>query len=74
MSSTLKHEIFDLFYGKRMVTRSGGGKIKNKMSRLNPSLEDINFIKNKIKDKKLMNYFNKLLNRDTRIAPPPRPT
>jgi len=75
MESVTKGDIFDLFYAKQDVVRSGGGKVKSKMTRQSPSLKQVNALESKIKDnKKLMKYFVKLRYRKSDIAPPPRPT
>ena len=70
---TKKQEIFDIFYGKKPKARKGGGTIKNKMTRLNPSFEEINNLEKNIKNTILLKYFNKIKNRDVNLAPPPRP-
>ena len=72
---TTKGDIFDLFYAKRDVVRSGGGKVKSKMTRISPSLEQVQKMESHIKDdKKLLKYFVKLRDRKAGIAPPPRPS
>lgn len=69
-----KGEIFDLFYKIQPVTRSGGGTSKNKMTRCTVTSDEQKKMKEKIgDDSKLMVYYDKLLNRDVTIAPPPRP-
>jgi hypothetical protein len=72
-----KGALFDLFYGKKQVTRSGGGTVKTKMTRL--LVSDSNLVKMESKIKKsenskfFMKYFTKLKDRKAGIAPPPRP-
>ena len=76
IQSLSKCEIFDLFYSKQSVVRSGGGKVKNKMTRNEPSLSLIDLMEKRIKkdgNKKMLDYFNKLRTRNPNIAPPPRP-
>jgi hypothetical protein len=69
-----KSIIFDLFYGHRDVVRSGGGKLKSKMTRKTPSLDKIKEMEKKVKENKaLFSYFEKLRDRKSNIAPPPRP-
>lgn len=73
---SLKRDVFDLFYGVNETTRSGGGKLKMKMGKLRPAMKDMENIAARVKetgDAKLLAYFEKLLNRPTDIAPPPRP-
>jgi hypothetical protein len=69
--------IFDLFYGKKQVTRSGGGTVKTKMTRRLVSDENLNKMETKIKKssdaKFFIKYFLKLKSRKPDIAPPPRP-
>jgi len=75
METVAKGDIFDLFYSKQDVVRSGGGKVKSKMTRQCPTLKQVTALENKIKDnKKLLKYFVKLRDRKAGIAPPPRPT
>ena len=70
-----KSQIFDLFYSKQDVVRSGGGKLKTKMSRNKPPLQKVEELEKKIKEnKKLYDYFLKLRTRKPDIAPPPRPS
>ena len=72
---TSKRDIFDLFYSKQDVVRGGGGKIKSKMTRKNPSLSEIKKMETIVRDNKLLfNYFKKLHTRNPKIAPPPRPS
>lgn len=72
---TSKSDIFDIFYSKQDVVRGGGGKIKSKMTRKNPSLLEIQKMEELVRhNKPLFNYFKKLLIRDPNIAPPPRPS
>lgn len=78
---TTKQDIFDLFYGKKMKGRAGGGTLKSKMTRLSPSHDDMENMKKSIRKlddpymvNKLLEYFNKLHGRKPEIAPPPRPT
>jgi hypothetical protein len=69
-----KSIIFDLFYGQQDVVRSGGGKLKSKMTRKTPSLDKIKEMEKKVKENKaLFSYFEKLRDRKSNIAPPPRP-
>ena len=72
-----KCEIFDLFYSKKQTVRAGGGTVKTKMQRIQPSLEDITKIEMRIKQgenaKFFMKYFTKLRERKAGLAPPPRP-
>jgi hypothetical protein len=69
-----KSIIFYFFYGKQDVVRSGGGKLKSKMTRKSPSLNKINELEKQIIDNKvLVLYFGKLRNRASNIAPPPCP-
>ena len=69
-----KCSIYDIFYHKQMVTRSGGGTLKNKMCRRMVSVDVTETFQKKLAgDKKLLEYFNKLKNRNPSIAPPPRP-
>jgi len=71
-----KAKIFDVFYGEKSVTRSGGGTSKKKMCRLAVSNDKIKEVLSVLKsaDNKIMiKYFEKLQNRDVKIAPPPRP-
>lgn len=76
MQNMTKGEIFDLFYSKQNVVRSGGGKVKSKMARKSPSLTTIKAMQKRVKkddNKKMIQYFDKLLKRNPNIAPPPRP-
>lgn len=73
MKTITKGEIFDLFYQRKEVSRSGGGKMKQKMCRLNVSIEKIQEFRKQVDDKKLLAYFDKLHTRKAGIAPPPRP-
>ena len=67
--------MFDIFYSKRMVVRSGGGTSKKKMCRNEISSDEIAASEMSLKSNpKLYKYFNKLKNRSGKIAPPPRPT
>jgi hypothetical protein len=69
-----KQEIFDFFYSVQQVSRSGGGKPKAKMTRRSDiPLIAIDNLKKMITSDN-MDYFNKLLNRDPNLAPPPRPS
>ena len=68
-----KHAIFDLFYSPQDVTRSGGGKVKTKMTRNNVPLASLKKIEQYIEDPKLKSYYEKLRDRPCNIAPPPRP-
>jgi hypothetical protein len=69
-----KSIIFDMFYGKQDVVRSGGGKLKSKMTRKIPSLNEINKLEKKIMgNNALLLYFEKLRFRNSNIAPPPCP-
>ena len=70
--SHTKQSIFDVFYHIKDTSRSGGGKIHKKMTRRDVSLEKINSVK-KTLDKPLLKYFEKLSNRPSNLAPPPRP-
>ncbi len=71
---TTKADIFDLFYGKQMVTRAGGGTSKSRMTRKMPTFEEIEVVKSRVKgDSELAEYFVKLRDRSPTIAPPPRP-
>lgn len=70
-----KMEIFALFYGIAPKTRAGGGKLKNKMTRKNASLETCTAMLMRIKkhSPELEDYYHKLCNRSPSIAPPPPP-
>lgn len=72
-----KQVIFDMFYQKQTVSRSGGGTQRKKMCRVTVTPENINSmecaIKQDPKSKELLAYYIKLKNRKTSIAPPPRP-
>lgn len=70
-----KQEIFDVFYSKKLTTRSGGGTAKTKMGRNYPSLEAIAALGKKAKEtsNELHQYFVKIRDRNPNIAPPPRP-
>jgi hypothetical protein len=69
-----KADIFDLFYGKQLVTRAGGGTSKSRMTRKMPTFEEIEAVKSQAKeDPELMKYFVKLRDRSPTFAPPPRP-
>ena len=69
-----KSAIFDFFYQRQSSSRSGGGKIKKKMSRVSVSCESmITMESNIIQNRKLHNYYLKLRDRKSNIAPPPRP-
>ena len=72
-----KSVIFDLFYQKQTVSRSGGGTQHKKMGRVTSSSEDMNVIEKALtqdpKYHKLLSYYTKLKNRKVNIAPPPRP-
>ena len=72
---TTKQEIFDLFYKLQDTSRSGGGKLKSKMSRCDvpKTSQDVMLLKIN-SDTKLLTYYNKLLNRSSDLAPPPRPS
>ena len=69
-----KQQIFDLFYEKTLVTRSGGGTAKMKMTRRCSTLQEQRSLLLTLTDKDLLAYYDKLLNRDPKIAPPTRPT
>jgi hypothetical protein len=74
--SLTKGQIFDLFYSKQDVVRSGGGKVKSKMTRRTPTNIEISELEKRVNDfgnSKLTAYFQKLKNRKSDIAPPPRP-
>jgi hypothetical protein len=71
-----KRYIFDFFYDKQQVTRSGGGSLKSKIRRKQLSFENITKMKNIIvtsNNDNLNKYFNTLLTRDSKLAPPPAP-
>jgi hypothetical protein len=69
-----KAEVFDLFYGHQMVTRRGGGTSKSRMTRLNPSFDAIEAVRIRAQSSpEVAKYFESLRDRDSRIAPPPRP-
>jgi len=71
---TTKQEIFDLFYKLQDAVRSGGGKTKKKMGRCTVTQEAQNAMLLLIGDNaELKAYYIKLLNRDAKSAPPPRP-
>lgn len=67
-----KKDIFDIFYGVKDTSRAGGGKIHKKMARKSVSNEKIESIRKTLKPP-LLTYFEKLANRDCKLAPPPRP-
>jgi len=70
-----KQSIFDLFYAPRMVTRKGGGTQRKKMTRQSVSAEDLASMEKTLDgNAKLSKYYNKLKDRSSKIAPPPRPT
>ena len=74
MSQPTMKDIFDLFYSKQNVVRSGGGKIKSKMRRNSPSLDKIISMEFMVKnDKRLHRYFVRQRDRKANIAPPPAP-
>lgn len=69
-----KATIFDMFYQIGEVTRSGGGKAKKKMGRINPDFNTLEEVRKRLveaKDDKLIAYLEKLKHRKT--GPPPRP-
>lgn len=70
-----KSEIFDLFYQPHDTVRSGGGKVKTKMARKTVTKQEQLDMQTKIgADQVLMDYFDKLLKRNEKLAPPPRPS
>jgi hypothetical protein len=69
-----KTEIFNLFYSKQITTRKGGGTTKCRMARNNPSYSAIENMRMRVQgDDDAQKYFETLYNRDSRIAPPPKP-
>ena len=70
-----KATIFDMFYQKQTVSRSGGGTQRKKMSRIAVSAEDMDSMEKRLSgNKKLLEYFKKLRDRKPGIAPPPYPS
>jgi hypothetical protein len=70
-----KSAIWNLFYAKQQVVRSGGGKPKMKVGRQTVSAEKIEEF-NKLlgsKDTKVAKYYIKLRDRKAGIAPPQMP-
>jgi len=70
-----KSMIWNIFYAKQQVVRSGGGKPKMKVGRQNVSAEKIAQL-NKLfenKDTELAKYYKKLRDRKAGIAPPQMP-
>ena len=68
--------VFNVFYSLQSVTRKGGGTAKNKMTRNNVPLKVINNTQQlimKSSNPKLLKYFEKLRDRNPKIAPPPSP-
>ena len=72
MVELTKSDIFDIFYSVQNTTRSGGGKLKSKMARNNVSTKQL-IILNSMTDTKMLKYYEKLRDRKSDIAPPPRP-
>jgi hypothetical protein len=72
-----KQVIFDMFYQKQTVSRSGGGTHRKKMGRVTVTSENIDAMEYAIKqdpeNKKLLAYYTNIKNRKASIAPPPRP-
>lgn len=76
MDDLTKKDIFDFFYSKQQVSRRGGGVIKSKMCRNNVSYENMTTLKKRVEllsDEKIMKYYQKLADRDSKLAPPPSP-
>ena len=65
--------IFNTFYSIQEKSRSGGGKLKSKMTRKNVPLKEISDLEKNIDNTNLLNYFNKLKDRKINLAPPPKP-
>lgn len=75
MDPPSKESVFDLFYGKQLVTRAGGGTSKSRMTRKSPSMEAMEAMRSSIgTNTELMTYFKKLRDRDPNLAPPPKPS
>jgi hypothetical protein len=72
-----KQVIFDMFYQKQTVSRSGGGTQRKKMGRVTVTSENIDAMEYAIKqdpeNNKLLAYYINIKNRKASIAPPPRP-
>jgi hypothetical protein len=74
METPSKADVFDLFYGKQIVTRAGGGTAKTKMARLYPGYVEIESMRARVQeDANLLKYFENLRTRKSGLAPPPRP-
>lgn len=72
-----KQVIFDMFYQKQTVSRSGGGTQQKKMGRVAVTTENMYKMEYALnqdpENKKLLAYYIKIKNRKASIAPPPRP-